>query len=58
MTEIDKASTVSVPEPPSLLREVVVAKLQDCIDPFMYSNTFGMEVYKEAVKVASACTLD
>uniref|UniRef100_A0A8C1IZN1 Integrase core domain-containing protein n=1 Tax=Cyprinus carpio TaxID=7962 RepID=A0A8C1IZN1_CYPCA len=51
-------STVSVPEPPSLLREAVVAKLQDNIDPFMHSNIFGIEVYKEAVRVASACTFD
>lgn len=58
VTEIDEQSTVSVPEPPSLLREAVVAKLQDNIDPFMHSNIFGIEVYKEAVRVASACTFD
>uniref|UniRef100_A0A673LYY8 Integrase catalytic domain-containing protein n=1 Tax=Sinocyclocheilus rhinocerous TaxID=307959 RepID=A0A673LYY8_9TELE len=54
---IDEESMVSVPEPPSFLL-VVLTKLQDSIDPFMHSNTFGMKVYKEAVRVASACILD
>ncbi|XP_073718670.1 uncharacterized protein [Misgurnus anguillicaudatus] len=58
VTEIDQESIISVPEPNFSLKGAVWAKLQDTIDPFMHSKTFGMEVYQEAVRAVSACSLD
>ncbi|KAG5260489.1 hypothetical protein AALO_G00309830 [Alosa alosa] len=52
-TENIVESTVTVPEPPVALRDIVVSRLSDSIDPFMHSNSFGIEIYKEAVNFAS-----
>lgn len=53
-TENIVESTVTIPEPSVVLRDIVVSRLRSCIDPLMHSNSFGVDLYKEAVNLSSS----
>ncbi|KAJ8015879.1 hypothetical protein DPEC_G00001110 [Dallia pectoralis] len=51
----DPEPGVTVPEAPPALKDVIEAKLRETIDPLKQSNSFGMDLYIEALRQAQFC---